>query len=339
MRVGITGSWREKDQESWALRSNLDSFKAACRQVGEALAQSGAEITVGSDSAFTADRYVVEGYLSNPREGLSIRIVRPQKGPEPFANLYKRYPGAFIYLEGKTASWRHTRQQFIFDIDVLVTVGGADGTYQAGLELKLTKKRLVPIGAFGGASARLLTELLNSKTLRQPELFERLGNPWAVELASHAAALVGANQPSKILLIHGHSDDHNKLELWLRNEALADPVVMVQEFTSGQTLPEKFESLAEKTDAAIALATPDDLPAALWTDNKKARARQNVWVEVGWFWGRLGRHRVLLLVRGDIEIPSDLDGIELFKYTHSPVEPKLENQIRRFLRSVSERNQ
>ena len=48
------------------------------------------------------------------------------------------------------------------------------------------------------------------------------------------------------------------------------------------------------------------------------RTDDHVWVEVGWFWGRLGRDRVLLLVRGDVEMPSDLLGIEHGTYKTSP---------------------
>jgi predicted nucleotide-binding protein len=113
---------------------------------------------------------------------------------------------------------------------------------------------------------------------------------------------------------------------------------MAQEFTAGQTLPEKFEALASEADAAIALATPDDLASiASETDVKRLRARQNVWVEVGWFWGRLGRNRVLLLVRGNVEIPSDLDGIEYQRYKRSVLESK--GVIRRFLLEASKRRQ
>ena len=338
MRVGITGSWREKDREGWGLRPDLQGFKTACRQLGEELAKAGAEITVGSDSGSTADKYVVDGYLSMPGKELSVRIVRPQKGSLPFVELHEKHPGIFIYLTGSMDTWRHTRQQFISDIDVLVTVGGADGTYQAGLELRLTKKRLVPVGSFGGASSRLLAGLLSSSTLVRSERFDRLGNPWSDDLAAHVAELIGANEPSKILLIHGHSKDYDELKTWLGGEALAKPVVMAQEFTAGQTLPEKFEQLADETDAAIALATPDDLASTVVElEVKRERARQNVWVEVGWFWGRLGRHRVMLLARGKIEIPSDLDGIVLQKYVRSPVERK--DEIRQFLLAVSRRNQ
>ena len=102
-------------------------------------------------------------------DALSVRVVRPQKGPAPFTDLYSKYPNSFVYLTGPSSTWRHTRQQFVTDVDALVTVGGADGTYQAALELRLTRKRLVPIVAFGGASSRLLAELLNSGTLRDAE--------------------------------------------------------------------------------------------------------------------------------------------------------------------------
>jgi hypothetical protein len=338
MRIGIAGSWREKYQESWGLSSDLECFKDACHQLGLAIAQTGAAITVGSDFGFTADKHAVEGYLSNYSDGLSVRVVRPQKGLEPFPDLYKRYPKAFTYLTGPSSTWRHTRHKFVSDIDALVTIGGGVGTYQAALELRLTKKRLVPAGAFGGASSRLLIELLNSGTLRKADIFERLSNPWVPDQASHVIEALGANRPAKVLLIHGHATDRVALQEWLQHEELADPVVMAQQFTAGQTLPEKFEFLADEADAAIALATPDDLASpASKADVKRERARQNVWVEVGWFWGRLGRRRVLLLVRGDVEIPSDLDGIEYHNYQQSVLE--LETKIRSFLLQVSKRSQ
>jgi predicted nucleotide-binding protein len=338
MRIGITGSWRDKDPK-WEFRSDFKNFKDACRQIGLELAQSGATLTVGSDSAHTADKYSVEGYLSNYSDGLSIRIVRPQKGAHPFRLLYKKHPEAFVYVTGPSSTWRHTRQQFVSDIDALVTVGGADGTYQAALELRLTRKRLVPVGAFGGASSRLLAELLSSSgKLGKAKNFEKLSNPWTSSLAKHVAAVLGANQPSKVLLIPGHAADRIELAEWLQHQKLADPLVMGQQFTAGQTLPEKFEELADEADAAIALATPDDLAAPVSSvEVTKARARQNVWVEVGWFWGRLGRSRVLLLVRGDIEVPSDLDGIEFKRYQKSVLE--LVPTIQSFLLRVAKRNQ
>ena len=337
MRIGITGSWRDKDRDAWGLRSDFKSFKDACHQLGVAVAQSGSSLTVGSDAGFTADRYAVEGYLWNYSEALSVRVVRPQQGPAPFPDLYNAYPKAFIYVTGISSAWRHTRQQFVSDIDALVTVGGADGTYQAALELRsLGSDWFQSVHS----AVRVLVYWQSFSILAHsggPRTSEILANPWMPHMATHVVTVLGADRPSKILLIHGHAEDRIDLETWLRHQKLADPVIMGQQFSAGQTLPEKFEALANEADAAIALATPDDLASTASGAEGAARARQNVWVEVGWFWGRLGRRRVLLLVAGDVEIPSDLDGIEYHSYQESVLE--LESRIQNFLLQVGKRNQ
>jgi len=51
-----------------------------------------------------------------------------------------------------------------------------------------------------------------------------------------------------------------------------------------------------------------------------ARARQNVVVEIGWIWGKLGRKRCLLLSHGAIELPSDLSGADVYTFRSSPEE-------------------
>jgi predicted nucleotide-binding protein len=54
--------------------------------------------------------------------------------------------------------------------------------------------------------------------------------------------------------------------------------------------------------------TPDD-EGNLKGENPKARARQNVLLELGYFLGKLTRSRVCVLVKGDVEIPSDWAGV------------------------------
>jgi predicted nucleotide-binding protein len=347
VRIGITGSWRERNREFWSLRSTLDVFAQACTELGSAVARSGAQITVGSDAKWAADWHFVQGYLAvvdepHAPEDLRIRVVRPKGGEPPFESQFQDYAHVFEYLPSEDVSWRHVRLQFVSSIDTLITVGGGDGTYQAGLEAKLAKKRLVPLGSFGGASARLLADLLKSGGTRRSSALSKLNNPWSKHSVEHAMAAVGANEPSRVLLVHGHSDDRKPLQRWLRKEKLANSIVMADWFSPGLTLPEKFEKLAAEADAAVALATPDDLGFAVRDAKSNARtrgqqrARQNVWIEVGWFWGRLGRDRVLVLVRGNVEIPSDLQGIEVHRYSKSPTERTTE--VRAFLRHVSQKN-
>jgi predicted nucleotide-binding protein len=108
---------------------------------------------------------------------------------------------------------------------------------------------------------------------------------------------------------------------------------MAEQFGSGLALPDKFERIAKRCDGAIALATPDDFVSPAEGGEARSRmlprARQNVWLEVGWFWGRLGRNRFLLLCQKEIDIPSDLGGVEYYTYTSDPTQ--VSDEVRAFI--------
>lgn len=67
-----------------------------------------------------------------------------------------------------------------------------------------------------------------------------------------------------------------------------------------------FEEETEGVGLVFVLLTPDD-----FVDDTSARARQNVIFELGYFIGKLGRKsgRVIVLQKGEVDIPSDLSGI------------------------------
>jgi predicted nucleotide-binding protein len=61
---------------------------------------------------------------------------------------------------------------------------------------------------------------------------------------------------------------------------------------------------------AVILLTPDDIGGvAMDPPQLRSRARQNVVLELGLFIGALGRGRVCALHKGDLELPSDFDGV------------------------------
>jgi len=73
---------------------------------------------------------------------------------------------------------------------------------------------------------------------------------------------------------------------------------------------EKFEQEVANIAFAIVLMSPDDLGATVaHATEQNLRARQNVIYELGYFQAKLGRAKVSLLRKGNVEIPSDIYGI------------------------------
>jgi predicted nucleotide-binding protein len=197
----------------------------------------------------------------------------------------------------------------------------------------LANKRIAPIGSFGGAAAKLLHSAYGLNGIAGAELATQNG-PWSNHVLHTTMQVLGVDRQPRLLIIHGRASDRYELMDWLRSTLrLNDLLIMRQEFGGGRTLPEKFESLAAAADGAIAIATPDDFGAPVGTTAAVARARQNVCLEVGWAWGRLGRHRLMVLTKGGVEMPSDLQGLEHYPYHASSLEAT--EAIRAFVRQLA----
>ena len=111
-----------------------------------------------------------------------------------------------------------------------------------------------------------------------------------------------------VFIVHGH-DELNllRLEKMLKERFFIHPVIMKDAASSGQTLIEKFERLAQEAHYAIVLMTPDDLIAN--PEGEKGQSRPNVIFELGWFYGRLGRSNVAIIHKEGTDIHSDISGI------------------------------
>lgn len=138
----------------------------------------------------------------------------------------------------------------------------------------------------------------------------------------------------KCFIVHGH-DETAKLQLknYLQNILrLPEPIILHEQPSLGRTIIEKFEAYAVQANLVFVLLTPDDrMSTNEQSDQEKRRARQNVIFEMGYFLGQLGRSsgRVLLLHKGNIDIPSDIAGIIYIDISHG-IEAAGEN-IRREL--------
>ncbi len=112
---------------------------------------------------------------------------------------------------------------------------------------------------------------------------------------------------SKVFVVHGHDNALKERVARLLERLNLKPVILHEQASKGQTVVEKLETHAD-VGFAVVILTPDDL-GGRDAHSLRPRARQNVILELGFFYGRLGRSRVCALHRGEIELPSDFVGV------------------------------
>ena len=72
-------------------------------------------------------------------------------------------------------------------------------------------------------------------------------------------------------------------------------------------------------------------------DELNPRARQNVVFELGYFMGKLGRERVCLLLKDQVELPSDIGGIVyIYMDPNSGWKAKLHQNIRAVIKEITD---
>lgn len=112
---------------------------------------------------------------------------------------------------------------------------------------------------------------------------------------------------TRVLVIHGHDDAAKEAVARVLERLGLTAIILHEQPNGGMTLIEKLETHSAP-GFAVALLTPDDVGGTS-PENLHSRARQNVILELGYCTGKLGRDRVMALVKGQIEIPSDFAGV------------------------------
>jgi predicted nucleotide-binding protein len=128
-----------------------------------------------------------------------------------------------------------------------------------------------------------------------------------------------------VFIIHGHDElNTHRLTLLLQNNFHTNPVVIISKPGMSRPLIDKYEDSASICSFAFALVTPDDEIAV--SPVSYSQARPNVIFELGWFVGRLGKHRVVILLKEGTKIHSDIDGVSRIQFRDNVEEKYLEIQ-------------
>jgi len=114
---------------------------------------------------------------------------------------------------------------------------------------------------------------------------------------------------NEVFIVHGHDESAREAVARFIQSLGLKPIILHEQPNAGRTIIEKLEAHTA-VDFAVVLLTPDDM-GSLASDetSTKPRARQNVVFELGLFVGALGRERVCALHKGNIELPSDFNGV------------------------------
>lgn len=128
----------------------------------------------------------------------------------------------------------------------------------------------------------------------------------------------------RVFIVHGHDEFAKERLAHILIDLGLTPIILHDQANKGRTLMEKFEEEASDVGCAFVIMTPDDLgiEANLYEEIQKGikqgglchRPRQNVVLELGFFYAKLGRNRVCCLVKGVLEKPSDVSGIVYLEY-------------------------
>jgi predicted nucleotide-binding protein len=133
-----------------------------------------------------------------------------------------------------------------------------------------------------------------------------------VDDATEMAGRQEPNMKGPIFVVHGHDEAVLHTAVRLVEKTTDRKVIVLREQpNSGRALIEKFEELASSAAFAILLVTGDDIggPKTAAMGDLRERARQNVVFELGFFFGKLGRVRVAVLLSEGVEKPSDIEGL------------------------------
>ena len=142
-------------------------------------------------------------------------------------------------------------------------------------------------------------------------------SPSQTSAAAIEAATDLTSKP-RVFVVHGRDEGmKNTVSRFLERIGL-EAVILHEQPNAGRTVISKFIETGKTCQFAVALLAPEDLGELRGAGAApKFRARQNVVFELGFFIGVLGPANVVALIDGDVERPSDLDGVVYVSYKGS----------------------
>lgn len=146
----------------------------------------------------------------------------------------------------------------------------------------------------------------------QEEVFEKQNKNNGMELKK----IMPIN--NKVFIVHGTNEAKRRELKEIITSMQLEPIVLGDQPNGSLSIFDKFDKYASECSVAIALITADDrIEDSL--GKEYSQGRPNVWFELGWFYGKIGKNRTILLYENkeNHSIPSDLSGILQIRFQNS----------------------
>jgi predicted nucleotide-binding protein len=237
----------------------------------------------------------------------------------PSGGVSREPTGFGMVLRPKLRRWQDLRTFLVREAHAVVALTGGKGTADVLQKAELAGKKIFPIAVAGGAAQEQWDRLrqVGYHNYEQGDI-DFLADvtldthSMARYISDHCRRITSSKVQfsRRIFIVHGH-DDSLKSELARFLAVLGlSPVILHEQPDEGRTIIAKLQSELADVGFAFVLLTPDDLARPGATNSRlKPRARQNVIFEHGLLFGLLGPSRVCAIARGDVEFPSDLNGV------------------------------
>jgi predicted nucleotide-binding protein len=150
---------------------------------------------------------------------------------------------------------------------------------------------------------------------KKPDLINRLfegDDGFSSPPAARPAAGKSEPENRKVFIVYGHDEKALKETEGMLLRWGLQPLILGQLPSEGKTIIEKLEHYRDGVGFAVVIATPDDEGYEKGNAGAKLfRARQNVVLELGMMLAVMGRPKVAILMKSDVDMekPSDIQGL------------------------------
>jgi predicted nucleotide-binding protein len=118
-----------------------------------------------------------------------------------------------------------------------------------------------------------------------------------------------------VFISHGRAKDWYTVQAFIERDLKFSTLELAQEPNLDLTVLAKLASAADECDSAVIVMTGDDKD-----ESGEVRARENVMHEIGYFQGKYGLARVVLLHEEGVNIPSNIQGLVYIPFPKGLIE-------------------